>query len=73
MPKYQYNSEVERSFPSLGITVKKGDVFEGPEGLSAPGLSIADHAKTAPAAVASKENVKEEIKSSAPSDKNAGA
>lgn len=73
MPKYEYKGEVERSFPTLGITVKKGDVFDGPEGLTALGLSLADPAKSAPAAVASKENVKEEIKSSASSDKNAGA
>lgn len=73
MPKYQYNGEVERSFPTLGITVNKGDVFEAPDGLSAPGLSLADPAKTAPAAPAPKEKPKEENKPSASSDTNAGA
>lgn len=73
MAKYQYNGEVERSFPTLGITVKKGDTFEGPDGLKAPGLSIVSSAKSAPAAPAPKEKEKEEIKPSAPSDKNAGA
>lgn len=72
MPKYQYNGEDERSFPTLGITVKKGDVFEGPEGLKAPGISLASQSKTAPAVSAIKEKV-EPTKLSAPSDQNAGA
>lgn len=71
MPRYEYNGEVERSFPTLGITVKKGDSFDGPEGLTAPGLSLASSAKSAPAAQAPKE--KEQVKPSAPSDTNAGA
>lgn len=71
MAKYQYNGDEERSFPTLGITVKKGDTFEGPEGLIAPGLELVSSAKTAPAAVAPKE--KEQLKPSAPSDQNAGA
>jgi hypothetical protein len=69
--KYQYNGNDERSFPTLGITVKKGDTFEGPEGLVAPGLSIESSAKSAPAAVAPKE--KEPAKPSASPDLNAGA
>lgn len=73
MANYQYNGDVERSFPTLGITVKKGDTFEGPEGLNAPGLSLVSSAKSAPAAEATKEKPKEEPKSSAPTDKNAGA
>lgn len=71
MPKYEYNGEIERSFPTLGITVKKGDSFDGPDGLVAPGLSLASSAKSAPAASAPKE--KEQVKPSAPSDQNAGA
>jgi len=75
VPKYEYKGEVERTFPALGITVKKGDVFDGPEGLKALGLSLAEPAKSAPAVVAPKEEkaVKQEIKPSASSDKNAGA
>lgn len=69
--KYQYNGEEERSFPSLGITVKKGDTFDGPEGLKAPGLELVSSAKSAPAAVAPKE--KDPVKPSASSDMNAGA
>lgn len=72
MPRYTYSGEDERSFPTLGITVKKGDSFEGPEGLRAPGLSL-ESSKAAPAVEAQKEKTKEEHKPSAPSDKNAGA
>lgn len=71
MAKYQYNGDEERSFPTLGITVKKGDTFDGPEGLNAPGLSLESSAKSAPAAVAPKE--KDPVKPSASSDMNAGA
>ena len=58
MTKYEYNGETERYFPTLGITVKKGDSFEGPEGLTAPGLKNGSSAKSAPAESASKEKVK---------------
>ena len=71
MAKYQYNGDDERSFPTLGITVKKGDTFDGPEGLNAPGLELVSSAKSAPAAVAPKE--KDPVKPSASSDSNAGA
>lgn len=71
MAKYQYNGDAERSFPTLGVTVKKGDTFDGPEGLIAPGVSLVSSAKSAPAAVAPKE--KESVKPSASSDMNAGA
>ena len=74
MPKYEYKGDAERSFPALGITVKKGDTFDGPEGLTAPGLILASSAKTAPAVpTAPKENKQEQVKPSASSDMNAGA
>ena len=83
MARYTYNGDEDRTFPSLGITVKKGDSFDGPEGLRARGLSLASSApKTAPAvAEAPKEAVKEqpkpeiklENKPSASSDITAGA
>lgn len=73
MPKYEYKGDDERSFPALGITVKKGDTFDGPEGLTAPGLVLASSAKSAPAVSAPKENKQEQVKPSAPSDINAGA
>ena len=83
MARYTYNGDEDRAFPSLGITVKKGDSFDGPEGLRARGLSLASSApKTAPAVTeAPKEAVKEqpkpeiklEDKPSASSDITAGA
>ena len=33
MTKYKYIGEDERVFPSLGLTVKSGDVFEAPDNL----------------------------------------
>lgn len=71
MPRYEYTGDVERSFPTLGITVKKGESFDGPDGLTAPGLSLVSSAKSAPAVVATKEINKD--KPSASPDMNAGA
>jgi hypothetical protein len=78
MARYIYNGDEDRVFPSLGITVKKGESFDGPEGLRARGLSLDSNAKSAPAVpTAPKETVKEinktENKQSAPSDITAGA
>ena len=78
MARYIYNGDEDRTFPSLGITVKKGESFDGPEGLRARGLSLDSNAKSAPAVpTAPKETVKEtnktENKQSASSDITAGA
>ena len=82
MARYTYNGEESRTFPSLGITVKKGESFDGPEGLRARGLSLAQSAPKAAPAVseAPKEAVKEktkevnkEDKPSASTDITAGA
>ena len=78
MARYTYNGEEDRTFPSLGITVKKGESFDGPEGLRARGLSLDSNAKSAPAVpTAPKEAVKEinktENKQSASPDITAGA
>ena len=78
MARYIYNGDEDRVFPSLGITVKKGESFDGPEGLRARGLSLDSNAKSAPAVpTAPKETVKEinktENKQSASSDITAGA
>ena len=79
MARYIYNGEEDRAFPSLGITVKKGESFDGPEGLRARGLSLDSNAKSAPAVpTAPKEAIKEinkseEHKQSASSDITAGA
>jgi len=71
MARYTYNGEGERTFPSLGITVKKGESFDGPDGLRARGLSLASSApKTAPAVpTAPKEAVKEITKEAKSEDK----
>lgn len=76
MTRYEYKGEDTRVFPTLGLTVNKGDTFEAPEGLTALGLSVVSSSpKTAPAVpVASKEEIKEEtIKPSASSGTIAGA
>jgi hypothetical protein len=78
MARYIYNGDEDRVFPSLGITVKKGESFDGPEGLRARGLSLDSNAKSAPAVpTAPKEAVKEinktENKQSASPDITAGA
>ena len=71
MARYTYNGEEDRTFPSLGITVKKGESFDGPEGLRARGLSLAQSApKTAPAVSETpKETVKEKVKEVIKEDK----
>lgn len=74
MPRYEYNGEVELVFPTLGITANKGDSFDGPEGLTAQGLSLASSAKTAPAvSIAVKEQAKETNTPPASSGITAGA
>jgi hypothetical protein len=74
VPKYEYNGEIEMVFPSLGITVNKGDSFDGPEGLTAQGLSLVSSAKTAPAvSSATKEQTKETTTPPASSGTTAGA
>ena len=45
MTLYQYNGEQELVFPTLGITVRSGDIFEAPIGLVVDGLSIATKGK----------------------------
>jgi hypothetical protein len=54
VPKYEYNGDSELVFPTLGITANKGDSFDGPEGLTAQGLSLSSSARTAPAVSANK-------------------
>lgn len=42
MMRYTYNGSDERVFPTLGITVKKGEQFDAPEGFSHPDCSSGD-------------------------------
>lgn len=73
MARYVYNGEIDHVFPTLGLTVKQGDSFDGPDGLVAQGLSYVSSGKTAPAVPAApKEAVKETTTPSASSDITAG-
>jgi hypothetical protein len=45
MTKFVYNGEQELVFPTLGLTVKKGDVFEAPADFVADGVSISSSKK----------------------------
>lgn len=45
MAKYLYDGEEELVFPTIGKVVRKGDEFEGPEGLQYEGLSVVDTKK----------------------------
>jgi hypothetical protein len=45
MTKYVYTGDQTLVFPTLGLTVSKGDVFEAPAGLVADGISISSSKK----------------------------
>jgi hypothetical protein len=45
MAFYRYEGEEELVFPTLGVTVKNGDEFEGPDGLTINKLVIVDTKK----------------------------
>jgi hypothetical protein len=49
MATFTYNGEDERDFPTLGITVKKGEKFEAPDDFSAPNVSASKTTKATPA------------------------
>jgi hypothetical protein len=40
MVRYKYEGHGERIFPSVPIVASYGDEFEGPSGLTAPGLKV---------------------------------
>ena len=63
MPKYQYNGDSELEFPTLGITVKQGDQFDGPDGITADGVAVvADKAgKATPKIEPTEETPAEEV------------
>lgn len=66
MAKYEYNGEGELVLPTLGVTVKKGDVFDGPEGLTVAGVAPvsgkASSKVSAPEPVADETTITEEVK-----------
>lgn len=41
MAKFQYDGASELVFPTLGVTVKKGDVIDAPEGFNHPDFTAA--------------------------------
>lgn len=45
MTKYVYTGEQTLVFPTLGLVVNSGDVFEAPAGLVADGVSISSSKK----------------------------
>ena len=49
MTTFTYNGEEERVFPTLGITVKKGEKFEAPDNFSALNVSVSKTTKATPA------------------------
>lgn len=49
---FTYIGEDERIFPTLGITVKKGDKFDAPDDFSAPFAVRTKTAKATPAPTA---------------------
>jgi len=49
MAKFTYTGEGERVFPTLAITVNKGDSFEASSDFSAPDVSATTTTKAKPA------------------------
>ena len=48
MAKYKYNGDQDLYFPSLGLTVKSGDVFDAPDDLSCYGVTPVTSSKSTP-------------------------
>lgn len=49
MARFQYNGDAEMVFPSIGVTVKKGDQFDAPSDFVAVGVSpVSSQSKKAP-------------------------
>ena len=40
MVRYKYEGKTERIFPSIPKVVSPGEEFDGPSGLTAPGLKV---------------------------------
>jgi len=45
MAKYRNDLEYTVVIPSIGVTVKPGDTFDGPDNLSIAGISVAGKGK----------------------------
>lgn len=40
MATYEYKGDSVLEFPTLGLVVKSGDQFDGPDGITALGVSV---------------------------------
>jgi hypothetical protein len=47
MAQFKYSGDQDLIFPSLGIIVRSGDVFEAPDDLTAEGVEIVTDTKSA--------------------------
>lgn len=59
MARYEYNGEQELVFPTLGVVVKQGDVFDAPAGLTIEGVIIVSKGKKTVEDLYDAENVAE--------------
>lgn len=57
MATYIYKGEEVLVFPTLSVTVKNGDTFEGPDGLEYDGLEVIDGKKSKPSDVKQTETI----------------
>lgn len=55
MATYEYKGDSVLEFPTLGLVVKSGDQFEGPDGITAEGVSVVAGKSGKATQVASKE------------------
>ena len=49
MATFKYNGEGERVFPNIGLTVKRGEIFEAPSDFDAPDVIQVKTTKATPA------------------------
>ena len=64
MARFQYDGEAEMVFPTISVTVKKGEQFDAPDDFKAVGVSPAS---------STKQEIKKAVSQpSAPSDTTAG-
>lgn len=57
MATYEYKGDAVLEFPTLGLIVKSGDTFEGPDGITALGVSVVSAKAGKPVPVAPKEEI----------------
>lgn len=52
---YEYKGDGVLEFPTLGISVKKGDQFDGPDGITVAGVSVVSAKSSKPSPIAPKD------------------